>query len=175
MWPRKRRPRSLKRCVECTPTPLCSQRWSKVLEEAVLQKAAAYWPRQSKEWNHGLRPAHRRPCNLVPLVLASPQPETEFSSFPSTGSVLLLVKTVKAWPADTIETLKGCYSSTDWDVFHESSEVTTACINVYVAAVTPQKTIKLYPNSKSYITEDVKDCRTTQISTEGAEPGTQQS
>ncbi len=53
--------------------------------------------------------------------------------------------------------------STDWDIFHESdlnksTEVITAYINFCVDVVIPQKTIKLYPNNKPYITKDVKDC-----------------
>ena len=74
-----------------------------------------------------------------------------------------LVKTVKIWSTDSIETLKGCYLSTDWDIFHvsdlsTSTDVITSYINFCVEAVIPHKSIKVYPNNKPYITKDIKDC-----------------
>lgn len=74
-----------------------------------------------------------------------------------------IVRTVKIWSTNSIETLKGCYLSTNWDIFHEpdlniSTDVITSYINFCVEAVIPHKTIKIYLNNKPYINKDIKDC-----------------
>lgn len=102
--------------------------------------------------------SHRCPILIIML----------FSSFPSIvrpwRGANLLSKLLGSGLLTVLETLKGCYLSTDWDIFHESdlnksTEVITAYINFCVDVVIPQKSIKLYPNSKPYITKDVKDSR----------------
>lgn len=69
-------------------------------------------------------------------------------------------KTVRVWSEDSIETLKGSYLCTDWEVFREDDTdhtitVTTDYMNFCVEAI-PTKIVKVYPNSKSYIDSDIK-------------------
>lgn len=77
-----------------------------------------------------------------------------------------LVKSVNVWSSDSIETLKGCFLCTDWDMFSGennldyATEVTTDYIQFCIDTVIPKKTIKTFPNSKPYITKEVKDCIT---------------
>lgn len=74
------------------------------------------------------------------------------------------IRTVKVWSDDKIEELKGCFLSTDWDVFLKEADIdratesTTAYISFCVDSIIPQKTVKIYPNNKPYITKDIKEC-----------------
>ena len=72
-------------------------------------------------------------------------------------------KTVKVWTSDSIETLKGCFLSTEWSIFHEmdvdnANETVTDYIQFCLDNVIPQKEKTVYPNNKPYITKEVKDC-----------------
>lgn len=74
-----------------------------------------------------------------------------------------LRKTVKVWTEDTIETLKGCFQCTEWNIFHRldvdtAAETVTDYIQFCVDNTIPKKEITVYPNNKSYITKEVKDC-----------------
>ncbi|KAK0141045.1 RNA-directed DNA polymerase from mobile element jockey [Merluccius polli] len=72
--------------------------------------------------------------------------------------------TVKVWTNDKLEELKGCFLCTDWDIFlkdtdiDSATEATTDYINFCIESVIPTKTIKRYPNNKSYFTPDIMDC-----------------
>ncbi|KAK0145648.1 hypothetical protein N1851_015429 [Merluccius polli] len=58
---------------------------------------------------------------------------------------------------------RGCYEY-HWDVFFKDADIdratesTTAYISFCVDSIIPQKTVKIYPNNKPYITRDIKDC-----------------
>ncbi len=67
------------------------------------------------------------------------------------------------WNNDNIETLKGCFSCTNWNLFHtleleEAAETITDYINFCKDNVLNQKIITLYPNNKSYISKEIKEC-----------------
>ena len=72
-------------------------------------------------------------------------------------------KTIKVWSPEVEETLKDCFDITDWDVLTngESSldiktEVVTDYINWCKDVVVPEKTVTFYPNTKPWITKDIK-------------------
>ena len=74
-----------------------------------------------------------------------------------------LVKTVKNWTADSIESLKGCFECTDWDMFYngcanvnELADVISSYISFCVNRIIPTKQITIYPNNKPWVTKDLK-------------------
>lgn len=75
-------------------------------------------------------------------------------------------KTIKLWNSDSIEALKNCIETTDWEIFFQSSEgdlnLLTDSISSYltfcVDNVIPAKEVKLYPNNKPWVTKDLKHC-----------------
>ena len=79
-------------------------------------------------------------------------------------SIKPVTQTVKVWTNDKLEELKGCFLCTDWDIFlkdtdiDSATEATTDYINFCIESVIPTKTIKRYPNNKSYFTPDIMDC-----------------
>ncbi len=67
------------------------------------------------------------------------------------------------WTEDSVETLRGCFECTDWNMFHnlelnEATETITDYINFCVNNVVPKKVILHYPNNKPHITKEVKTC-----------------
>lgn len=55
-------------------------------------------------------------------------------------------KTISVWSEDSIETLKGCFDSTDWDLFHEmdietATESITDYIHFCVGSIVEKKTV----------------------------------
>ena len=74
------------------------------------------------------------------------------------------IRTVKVWSEDIIDELKGCFLSTDWDIFLKDADIdsatesTTDYISFCVHSIIPQRTVKIYPNNKPYITRDIKEC-----------------
>ena len=74
------------------------------------------------------------------------------------------IRTVKVWSNDKVEELKGCFLCTDWEIFFEDTDIdtTTESITDYISfcvdSIIPQKTVKIYPNNKPYITRDIKEC-----------------
>ncbi len=70
------------------------------------------------------------------------------------------------WDFDSIETLKGCFEVTDWNVFLKDCEndvdMLNASISGYVDfcvhSVIPVKPVKCYPNNKPWVTKDLKHC-----------------
>lgn len=70
-------------------------------------------------------------------------------------------KVVRLWTQDSKDELGACFDCTDWEVLREGTldeicTVTTDYINFCVQSVIPTKTIKVYPNNKTYITKDIK-------------------
>lgn len=73
------------------------------------------------------------------------------------------VKTVTLWTEEGIESLKGCFLCTDWDVFHDAdinvtTDTITDYINYCVDSVLHKKQVVVYANNKPYITKDIKNC-----------------
>ena len=71
-------------------------------------------------------------------------------------------RTTKTWTSDAGDALQGALECTDWDVFVNSSDsldelvdVTTCYINFCTDNVLSEKTIKIYANSKPWITGDI--------------------
>ena len=74
-----------------------------------------------------------------------------------------VVKTAKVWNEESADRLNACFECTDWDVFleygstlDETTDVISSYINFCVDTVLQTKEIKLYPNSKPWITKDLK-------------------
>jgi hypothetical protein len=73
-----------------------------------------------------------------------------------------MIKTIRQWTEDAAEQLGGCFACTDWNIF----DVTTTNINEYTKVITdyikfceetiiPTKEIKIYPNNRPWITNDL--------------------
>ncbi len=72
-------------------------------------------------------------------------------------------KTVLVWSDDNIKILKGCFACTDWELFHnmdieDATETITDYIKFCVDTVVEKKTINVFPNNKSCITNEIKEC-----------------
>ncbi len=72
-------------------------------------------------------------------------------------------KTVLVWSDDNIKILKGCFACTDWELFHnmdieDATETITDYIKFCVDTVVEKKTITVFPNNKSCITKEIKEC-----------------
>jgi len=74
-----------------------------------------------------------------------------------------VTRTMKEWSDDAVEKLKGSLDCTDWDVSLNSSsdinELTkSVCgyIDFCVECTIPQKTVKMLPNNKPWITKRIK-------------------
>ena len=73
--------------------------------------------------------------------------------------------TIKQWNDDNaVDELQAALESTDWDMFIEANPElndltdTIGCyINFCVECIIPQKTVKVFPNNKPWITKAVKD------------------
>lgn len=72
--------------------------------------------------------------------------------------------TIKLWTSEKSEELRGCFLSTDWDVFLNDADMDSATesitdyINFCIDAVIPSKTVRRYPNNKPYFNSDIKEC-----------------
>ncbi|ELU14436.1 hypothetical protein CAPTEDRAFT_192370 [Capitella teleta] len=73
-----------------------------------------------------------------------------------------MIKTIRQWTEDAAEQLGGCFACTDWNIF----DVTTTNINEYTKVITdyikfceetiiPTKEIKIYPNNRPWVTNDL--------------------
>ena len=65
---------------------------------------------------------------------------------------------VTKWSAERVEVLRGCFDITDWSVFQSDNgnydiEAITGYINFYVDCHIPSKTVKCYPNNKTWVTK----------------------
>ena len=73
------------------------------------------------------------------------------------------MREVKQWTTDAVEELRGCMECTDWDVFFspgDSLDHTATVISDYIAfcedMIIPKKLVKSFPNSKPWITKELK-------------------
>ena len=68
--------------------------------------------------------------------------------------------TVKVWSKEAWDTLQGCFDCTDWSVFqgdvHHLADTVGDYINFCVDTVIPTKAVKIYPNSKPWVTGNIK-------------------
>ena len=74
-----------------------------------------------------------------------------------------VTRTIKEWSDDAVEKLKGSLGCTDWDVFVDSSsdineltESVCGYTDFCVECTIPQKTSKMFPNNKPWITKRIK-------------------
>lgn len=72
-------------------------------------------------------------------------------------------RTVLQWTEECVETLRGCFLCTDRNLFHsldlnEATGTMTDHIKFCVDNVIPKKEVIHFPNNKSYITKEVKNC-----------------
>jgi hypothetical protein len=72
-------------------------------------------------------------------------------------------KKIKKWDSNTVEQLQGCFASTNWGVFltdnpsiNELTEIITDYISYCEDMIVPVKTCKTYPNSKPWITTELR-------------------
>ncbi len=70
---------------------------------------------------------------------------------------------VKVWDDNACLTLQGCLEATDWDMFKESStdideltDVVSSWVSYCENSVIPEKFVKIYPNSKPWISKTLK-------------------
>ncbi|KAK0150009.1 hypothetical protein N1851_009244 [Merluccius polli] len=70
---------------------------------------------------------------------------------------------VKDWSEEACLTLQGCIESTDWDMFTESCSDINELTNVISSWVVyckdhviPDKTVKIYPNNKPWVSKSLK-------------------
>jgi hypothetical protein len=74
-----------------------------------------------------------------------------------------VTKCVKSWTEDAVLELQGCFDCTNWDIFEttstnleEMTDVVTDYINFCVDNIVPDKTIKIFPNNKPWVTKELK-------------------
>lgn len=74
-----------------------------------------------------------------------------------------VTKRFKVWTDESILSLQGCYECTDWEIFKESCsdiDARTDVVSCYVSFcaddVIPEKTLKVYPNSKPWVTKELR-------------------
>lgn len=75
-------------------------------------------------------------------------------------------KIIKTWNNDSIEELRGCIESTDWDVFFKNNDpdldLLTDSISSYLTfctdVVIPSKQVRLHPRNEPWVTKDLKIC-----------------
>ena len=61
--------------------------------------------------------------------------------------------TIKQWDDNAVEELQSCFECTEWDMFIEVNPD----LNELTDTIIPQKTVKVFPNNKPWITKVVKD------------------
>lgn len=71
------------------------------------------------------------------------------------------VRFVQEWTPSNIEVLRGCFDSTDWNLFLTRSDLNKQVLTISkymtfcVDSVMPTKKIALYPNNKPWVTKDL--------------------
>ena len=71
--------------------------------------------------------------------------------------------TIKQWDENSVDELQASFECTDWDIFIEANPelngLTDAvgCYIHFCVECIPQKTVKVFPNNKPWITKAVKD------------------
>ena len=72
------------------------------------------------------------------------------------------IKTIKVWDSDSIERMRTSLERTDWDVLtegknvHETADVLSSYIQFCEEVNVHTKTVRIYPNSKPWITKYLK-------------------
>lgn len=76
---------------------------------------------------------------------------------------IVQTKTVKSWTDDAIERLRGYFDCTIWNVFMDSSvdidelnDEVSSWVTYCVDSVIPEKVLKIYPNSKPWVSRNLK-------------------
>lgn len=72
-----------------------------------------------------------------------------------------VTKDLSLWLENSIESLKGWFLCTEWDIFYgaeldESTEVITDYVNICTDNVVTKKQVTIYPNNKLHITKETK-------------------
>uniref|UniRef100_A0AAZ1X703 Reverse transcriptase domain-containing protein n=1 Tax=Oreochromis aureus TaxID=47969 RepID=A0AAZ1X703_OREAU len=70
-------------------------------------------------------------------------------------------RTVTTWPENALHKLQDCFTETDWDIFeHQDLETFTGSVLDYIkfctANVTVDKSIRVFPNQKPWMTSEVR-------------------
>ena len=118
----------------------CNTRHNRVLDKCYVNIKNAYIAKP-------LPPLSNSDHNTVQLI---PMYKTVFKrSKPQT-------KTVTVWDKDSLETLKGSFLCTDWDILSnleidEATEVITDYVHFCADNVVTKKDITVYPNNKPTI------------------------
>ncbi|XP_071953435.1 uncharacterized protein [Antedon mediterranea] len=74
-----------------------------------------------------------------------------------------MVKEIKVWTNDSMEEFKGCLEATNWDVFMNTDSIDATMetiveyINFCESSIIKKKEIKIYPNSKPWVTKDIRE------------------
>ena len=86
-----------------------------------------------------------------------------FQHWPLVQREPTVARSIKEWSGDAVEKLKGSLDCTHWDVFVDSSsdlseltESVCGYIDFCVECTIPQKTVKMLPNNKPWITKRIK-------------------
>ena len=71
-------------------------------------------------------------------------------------------RVVKTWTPDAVDKLKGCFECTDWEVLissdiDESVTVVTDYIKWCEQKEIPEKTVKIYPNTKPWVSKEMRN------------------
>ena len=72
------------------------------------------------------------------------------------------IKTIKVWDGDAIERMRTSLETTDWNVLtvrknvHETADVLSSYIQFCEEVNVHTKTVRIYPNSKPWITKNLK-------------------
>ena len=71
-------------------------------------------------------------------------------------------RVIRQWNQEATETLRGCFEATDWDVFFENehnldtiSDSITSYISFCEETFVPKKVVKIYPNTKPWISKEM--------------------
>ena len=75
----------------------------------------------------------------------------------------IVTRAIKEWSTYAVENYKGSLDCTDWDVFVDSAsdikeltESVCGYVEFCVERAMPQKTVKMFPNNKPWITKRIK-------------------
>ena len=72
------------------------------------------------------------------------------------------IKPIKVWDSDAIARMRTSLETTDWNVLivgknvHETADVLSSYIQFCEEVNVHTKTVRIYPNSKPWITKDLK-------------------
>ncbi len=75
-----------------------------------------------------------------------------------------VTKNIKQWTLESIQSLQGCFESTDWDSLlstsnniNEQVDTVSSYISFCVDNIVPSKTVTIFPNNKPWITKELKE------------------